>query len=92
VGNLKGVHGQFRHGRITSRGTASARAHGYEEGLRVRREWKGSAFVAAPNPWGVTPFKERNILVVDRPSIREVTPQGETVATITPTVDAPITR
>ena len=44
---------------------------------------------AANNPWGVTPLKNGNILIVDRPNIREVTPAGETVSTITPAADAP---
>ena len=89
VGNPKGVHGQFRHGRITSRGTLLL-AHmdlkkvcEYDASGKEVRSW------AAGNPWGVTPLKNGNILIVDRPSIREVTLQGETVSTITPSSDAP---
>ncbi len=89
VGNPKGVHGQFRHGRITAHGTLLL-AHmdmkkvcEYDASGREVRSW------AAENPWGVTPLKNGNILIVDRPSIREVTPQGETVATLTPSVDSP---
>ena len=89
VGNPKGVHGQFRHGRITSRGTLVL-AHmdlkkvcEYDANGREVRAW------AAGNPWGVTPLKNGNLLIVDRPSIREVTPAGETVATLTPATDAP---
>ena len=33
-------------------------------------------------------MKNGNILIVDRPSIREVTPEGETVSTLTPSTDA----
>lgn len=89
VGNPKGVHGQFRHGRITSRGTLLL-AHmdmkkvcEYDATGKEVRSW------AAGNPWGVTPLKNGNILIVDRPSVREVTLQGETVLTITPSTDAP---
>ena len=89
VGNPKGVHGQFRHGRITAQGTLLL-AHmdmkkvcEYDASGKEVRSW------AAGNPWGVTPLKNGNILIVDRPSIREVTPQGETVATLTPSVDSP---
>jgi hypothetical protein len=44
---------------------------------------------ASTNPWGVTPLKNGNFLIVDRPAIREVTPQGETVATLNPALDSP---
>ena len=95
VGNPKGVHGQFRHGRITSRGTLLL-AHmdmkkvcEYDASGKELRSW------AASNPWGVTPLKNGNILIVDRPSgreanIHEVTLQGETVSTLTPSADSPI--
>jgi hypothetical protein len=54
----------------------------YDANGKEIRSW------AAGNPWGVTPLKNGNILIVDRPSIREVTLQGETVFTITPSTDA----
>ncbi len=89
TGNPKGVHGQFRHGRLTSRGTLllahmdMKRVCEYDASGKEVRSW------AAGNPWGVTPLKNGNILIVDRPSIREVTLEGATVATLTPSVDAP---
>jgi hypothetical protein len=90
VGNPKGVHGQFRHGRITARGTLLL-AHmdmkkvcEYDASGKEVRSW------AASNPWGVTPLKNGNILIVDRPNIREVTLQGETISTLTPSLDSPI--
>jgi len=89
VGNSKGVHGQFRHGRITSLGTLLL-AHmdmkkvcEYDSSGKEVRSW------TAGNPWGVTPLKNGNILIVDRPAIREVTPQGETVSTLMPSIDSP---
>jgi hypothetical protein len=89
VGNPKSVHGQFRHGRITTRGTLVL-AHmdmkkvcEYDAGGKQVRSWP------ARNPWGVTPLKNGNLLIVDRPAIREVTLQGETVSTLTPSVDLP---
>ena len=89
VGNPKSIHGQFRHGRITSRGTLLL-AHmdlkkvcEYDAGGKEIRSWP------ANSPWGVTPLKNGNILVVDRPAIRELTPQGETVSMLTPSTDAP---
>ena len=89
VGNPKSVHGQFRHGRITPQGTLVL-AHmdmkkvcEYDASGKEVRSW------AAKNPWGVTPLKNGNLLIVDRPNIREVTPEGETVSTLTPGTDAP---
>ena len=90
VGNPKGVHGQFRHGRITSRGTLLL-AHmdmkkvcEYDVNGKEVRSW------AAAGPWGVTPLKNGNILIVDRTSIREMTLDGATVSTLTPATDSPV--
>ncbi|MEO8353961.1 MAG: hypothetical protein ABI680_19710, partial [Chthoniobacteraceae bacterium] len=89
VGNPKGVHGQFRHGRITSRGTLllahmdMKKVSEYDATGKELRSW------AANGPWGVTPLKNGNILIVDRTTIREMTPQGETVSTLTPATDSP---
>ncbi len=89
VGNPKGVHGQFRHGRITSRGTLLLAHMDMKKVAEYDASGKEVKSFAAPNPWGVTPLKNGNFLVVDRPAIREVTPEGKTVFTITPSVDAP---
>jgi hypothetical protein len=89
VGNPKGVHGQFRHGRITSHGTLLLAHMDAKRVCEYDASGKEIRSFPASNPWGVTPLKSGNFLVVDRPSIREVTPQGETVATITPSADAP---
>src|SRR3954452_13452888 len=88
VGNPKGVHGQFRHGRITARGTLLLAHMDMKKVCEYDANGKEVRSFPAANPWGVTPLKNGNILVVDRPSIREVTLAGETVATITPSMDA----
>lgn len=88
VGNPKSVHGQFRHGRITSRGTLALAHMDLKKVAEYDASGKEVASYPAGNPWGVTPLKNGNLLIVDRPSIREVTPQGETVSTITPSTDA----
>ena len=89
VGNPKGVHGQFRHGRITARGTLLLAHMDMKKVCEYDADGKEVRSFAAANPWGVTPLKNGNILIVDRPSIREVTPTGETVATLTPDTDSP---
>ena len=89
VGNPKGVHGQFRHGRLTSRGTLLLAHMDMKKVCEFDVTGKEVRSWAAGNPWGVTPLKNGNILIVDRPSIREVTLAGETVSTITPSTDSP---
>jgi hypothetical protein len=89
VGNPKSVHGQFRHGRITPRGTLLLAHMDMKKVCEYDFNGKEIHSFPAPNPWGVSPLKNGNFLVVDRPSIREVTPQGETVSTITPATDSP---
>lgn len=89
VGNPKGVHGQFRHGRITSQGTLLL-AHmdmnkvcEYDASGNQLRSW------TVNSPWGVTPLKNGNLLIVERSAIRELTPQGDTVSLLTPAADSP---
>jgi hypothetical protein len=89
VGNPKGVHGQFRHGRITASGTLLLAHMDMKKVCEYDANGKEVRSFPAPNPWGVTPLKNGNFLVVDRPSIREVTPTGETVSTIAPGTDSP---
>ncbi|MBI3418246.1 MAG: PQQ-like beta-propeller repeat protein [Verrucomicrobia bacterium] len=89
VGNPKGVHGQFRHGRITDRGTLLLAHMDAKKVCEYDANGKEVRSFPAPNPWGVTPLKNGNFLVVDRPSIRELTLRGETVATLTPSTDSP---
>jgi len=89
VGNPKGVHGQFRHGRITPRGTLLLAHMDMKKVCEYDPSGRTLLSFDANNPWGVTPLKNGNFLVVDRPAIREVTPAGETVWTLTPSVDSP---
>jgi hypothetical protein len=89
VGNRKGVHGQFRHGRITSRGTLLLAHMDMKKVCEYDASGRMLTSFDAKNPWGVTPLKNGNFLVVDRPAIREVTPAGETIWTLTPSVDSP---
>ncbi len=90
VGNPKGTHGHFRHGRITAHGTLVLahmdlkRVSEYDANGKELRSWP------ANGPWGVTPLDNGNVLIVDRTSIREMTPAGETVSTIIPSVDSPV--
>src|SRR5258705_8059428 len=89
VGNPKSVHGQFRHGRITTRGTLLLAHMDMKKVCEYDANGKELRSFASTNPWGVTPLKNGNFLIVDRPAIREITPQGETVATLNPAIDSP---
>jgi len=89
VGNPKGVHGQFRHGRISTRGTLILAHMDMKKVCEYNAEGREIRSWPSQSPWGVTPLKNGNLLIVDRPTIREVTLEGETVSTLTPATDAP---
>lgn len=88
VRNPKGVHGQFRHARITPAGTLvvahmdSGKVSEYDSAGRERRA------VPADSPWGVTPLPGGNWLITDRKGTREITPEGRTAWEFT-RADAP---
>lgn len=89
VGNTNGVHGQFRHGRLSERGTLLlahmdlGKVSEYDATGKELRSWP------AKNPWGVTPLANGNLLIVDRNGVRELSLDGATVFTISPAVDSP---
>ena len=89
VGNPKSVHGQFRHGRITSRGTLLLAHMDLEKVCEYDATGKEVRSWPAARPWGVTPLPNGNILIVEKSAVREVTLTGETVSTLTPSADAP---
>jgi outer membrane protein assembly factor BamB len=84
VGNPKSTHGQFRHARITPSGTLLLAHMDMKKVSEYDADGKEVWSFPTDNPWGVTPLKNGNVLIVDRRSVREVTHQGETVATFTP--------
>ena len=88
TGNPKSVHGHFRHARITPRGTLLLAHMDMKKVCEYDANGKEVWSFATDSPWGVTPLKNGNALIVDRRSVREVTPKGETVATFTP-ADSP---
>jgi len=79
VGNPKGVHGQFRHARITAAGTLLV-AH-MDFGKVCEYDSKGKELWSFPaaTPWSAEPIKNGNILITDRLGIREVTRRGDVV-------------
>ena len=88
VGNPKSVHGHFRHARITPWGTLLVAHMDAKKVCEYDANGKEVWSFATDGPWGATPLKNGNVLIVDRRAIREVTHQGGTVATFTP-ADSP---
>jgi hypothetical protein len=89
VKNPIGVHGQFRHARMTEAGTLLV-AHmdlgkAREYDLNGKELWSADV----PGIWSATPLKNGNVLAVsNRGFVREITRTGETVWEWTP-ADAP---
>ena len=88
VGNPKSVHGHFRHARITPWGTLLLAHMDMKKVCEYDATGKEVWSFATDGPWGATPLKNGNVLIVDRRAVREVTHARETVATITP-ADSP---
>ena len=78
VKNPKGVHGQFRHARLTASGTLMVAHMDLGKVSEYDAVGKELWSFPAPNVWGVTPLKNGNSLVVDRSGVREVNRQAET--------------
>jgi len=88
VGNPKSVHGHFRHARITPWGTLLLAHMDLKKVCEYDTTGKEVWSFSTDSPWGATPLKNGNVLIVDRRAVREVTHQGETVTTFTP-ADSP---
>jgi len=89
VKNPKGIHGQFRHARLTAAGTILV-AH-MDLGKAVEYDLEGKELWAkeVPGVWSATPLRNGNVLAVsNRGFVRELNRQGETVWEWTPS-DAP---
>jgi hypothetical protein len=73
------THGQFRHARLTDRGTLLV-AH-MDLNKVVEYDFDGNELWSFPGvgPWGVTPLANQNTLITDRLGVREVTRRGDSV-------------
>ena len=81
VRNPKGVHGQFRHARLTAGGTLMVAHMDLGKVSEYDASGKEIRSFAAPGAWGITPLKSGGFLVVDRSGIREVNRDAETIWT-----------
>ncbi|MBB5060433.1 outer membrane protein assembly factor BamB [Granulicella aggregans] len=71
------THGQFRHARLTDRGTLMV-AH-MDSNKVVEYDYDGKELWSFPAtvPWGVTPLSNGNVLITDKEGVREVTQRGD---------------
>lgn len=78
VGNSKGVHGQFRHARLTPKGTLLV-AH-MDMGKVNEYDINGNqlASFSIPGVWAAEPLANGNILTCGKGIVREITPTGDT--------------
>jgi hypothetical protein len=78
------THGQFRHARLTDRGTLMV-AH-MDLNKVVEYDYNGNELWSFPaaSPWGVTPLSNGNVLITDRQRVREVTRRGDSVWSFSP--------
>ncbi len=88
VGNPKSVHGHFRHARVTPWGTLLIAHMDMKKVCEYDANGKEVWSFPADGPWGATPLKNGNVLLVDRRSVREITHRGDTLATFSP-ADSP---
>ena len=85
------THGQFRHARLTDKGTLLV-AH-MDLNKVVEYDFDGKELWSFPGagPWGVTPLANGNVLITDRQGVREVTQRGDSVWNFSPS-DVPAYR
>ena len=79
VGKARSVHGQLRHARLTPAGTLLVAHMDMGKVCEYDANLKELWSFPATGPWGATPLKNGNVLIVDRPGIREVTRRGDVV-------------
>ncbi len=79
VAHSKSVHGQFRHARLTKKGTLLV-SH-MDMGLVNEYNINGKLLNSIPVPgvWGAEPLDNGNILVSCRGSVKEISPKADTV-------------
>jgi hypothetical protein len=78
------THGQFRHARLTDRGTLMVAQMDLNK--VVEYDFNGNELWSFPGagPWGVTPLANENILITDSKGVREVTRRGDSVWSLNP--------
>jgi hypothetical protein len=80
VGNSKSVHGQFRHARLTDRGTYLVSHMDMGKVCEYNSDGKLLNSYDAPGVWGALPLKNGNVLISgNKGYVRELNRKGDTV-------------
>jgi hypothetical protein len=79
VANPKNTHLQFRHVRLTSKGTLLVAHMDLNKVVEYDSTGKELWSFPAPSAWSVDPLANGNVLITDRTGVREVTRRGDTV-------------
>jgi outer membrane protein assembly factor BamB len=82
------VHAQFRHARLTDKGTVLVAHMDLNKVVEYDADGKELWSFPAPGAWGVSQLKNGNVLITDRVGVREVTRRGDAVWSWSP-ADAP---
>lgn len=78
------VHAQFRHARLTSKGTVLVAHMDLNKVVEYDVDGKELWSFPAPGAWGVSELANGNLLITDRIGVREVTRRGDSVWNWTP--------
>jgi outer membrane protein assembly factor BamB len=71
------THGQFRHARLTDRGTLMVAHMDLNKVVEYDSDGNELWSFPAATPWGVTPLSNGNVLITDREGAREITRRGD---------------
>jgi hypothetical protein len=82
------VHAQFRHARLTDKGTVLVAHMDLNKVVEYDADGKELWSFPAPGAWGVSQLANGNVLITDRMGVREVTRRGDSVWSWSP-ADAP---
>ena len=77
TGNPKGVHGQFRHARLTPAGTLLVAHIDMKKVCEYDSNGKEIWSFPTATPWGVDALPNGNVLITDSEGVREVTRRGD---------------
>ena len=78
VGNRKEVHPQFRHARLTNKGTLLVTHMDMGKVCEYDINGKQLSSFTVPGVWGAEPLENGNILTCGGGVVREITPKGDT--------------
>ncbi len=79
-----GVHGQFRHARLTPEGTLLVAHMDLNKVVEYNQNGQELWSFPASSPWSASELANGNVLITDRLGTREVTRRGDTVWSFSP--------